>query len=49
MRLREAAHGRSEHKLEAGMVTSDEAAIQQLISELTDAWNRADAKAYGAL
>ena len=30
------------------MTTTDEGAILQLIGELTDAWNRGDAKAYGA-
>jgi uncharacterized protein (TIGR02246 family) len=30
------------------MTTTDEAAIQQLLSELVDAWNRGDAQAYGA-
>jgi uncharacterized protein (TIGR02246 family) len=30
------------------MTPTDEAAIQQLMSELPDAWNRGDAKAYGA-
>jgi uncharacterized protein (TIGR02246 family) len=30
------------------MASADEAAVQQLINELTDAWNRGDAKAYGA-
>jgi uncharacterized protein (TIGR02246 family) len=28
--------------------TTDEAMIQQLLGELVDAWNRGDAKAYGA-
>lgn len=30
------------------MQSSDEAMIQQLLDELSDAWNRGDAKAYGA-
>jgi uncharacterized protein (TIGR02246 family) len=30
------------------MATADEAAIQQLVGELADAWNRGDAQAYGA-
>lgn len=30
------------------MTTGDEAAIRQLMSELTDAWNRGDAEAFGA-
>lgn len=30
------------------MATADEAAIEQLISELVEAWNRGDAEAYGA-
>jgi uncharacterized protein (TIGR02246 family) len=30
------------------MRTLDEAAVQQLLNELTDAWNRGDAEAYGA-
>ncbi len=30
------------------MATTDEAAIQQLMSELAEAWNRGDAQAYGA-
>ena len=30
------------------MATNDEAMIHQLINELVDAWNRGDAKAYGA-
>jgi uncharacterized protein (TIGR02246 family) len=37
-----------EHELEPDMATTDEAAIQQLMSELADAWNRGDAQAYGA-
>jgi uncharacterized protein (TIGR02246 family) len=35
-------------RLELDMATPDEAAIAQLMSALTDAWNRGDAKAYGA-
>jgi uncharacterized protein (TIGR02246 family) len=34
--------------MEADMPTADEAEIQQLMSELTAAWNRGDAEAYGA-
>jgi uncharacterized protein (TIGR02246 family) len=30
------------------MPTDDEREVQQLLRELTDAWNRGDAKAYGA-
>ena len=30
------------------MATNDEAMIHQMINELVDAWNRGDAKAYGA-
>jgi uncharacterized protein (TIGR02246 family) len=30
------------------MATDDEAMIQRLLDELVDAWNRGDAKAYGA-
>ncbi len=30
------------------MASTDEAAIQQLMSELTEAWNRGDADAFGA-
>jgi uncharacterized protein (TIGR02246 family) len=30
------------------MATADEAAIQQLIDDMTEAWNRGDARAYGA-
>jgi len=37
-----------EHELEPAMATPDEAAIQQLMRELADAWNRGDAQAYGA-
>jgi uncharacterized protein (TIGR02246 family) len=33
---------------EAGMSTEDERQIEQLIGELANAWNRGDAKAYGA-
>lgn len=34
--------------LGAAIMTADEAAIQQLASELCDAWNRGDADAFGA-
>jgi uncharacterized protein (TIGR02246 family) len=37
-----------QRELERDMVTEDEAAVQQLLSELADAWNRGDAQAYGA-
>jgi uncharacterized protein (TIGR02246 family) len=35
-------------ELEPDMPTTEEAAIQKLLSELADAWNRGDAQAYGA-
>jgi uncharacterized protein (TIGR02246 family) len=37
-----------EHERETDMATTDEATIQQLLRELAEAWNRGDAKAYGA-
>jgi uncharacterized protein (TIGR02246 family) len=37
-----------EHEREPDMATNDEAAIQQLLCEQADAWNRGDAQAYGA-
>ncbi len=35
-------------KRERGVATPDETAIEQLLGELIDAWNRGDASAYGA-